>query len=301
MIGILASGGLCPGSNCVVHELVSQLADKKPIGILCGYKGIYEKKTKILHPKETLEYRNKGGCIIGVSRTKFETDKICTNLHDMNISQLYVIGGNGTQSGAHEIASSTDIQVIGIPKTIDNDIPYVDVSFGFYSAIDSVLRQIDSAYIEATASNAISIIEIMGSDSGSLGYYSTIAYGKVDIVLYPEFPFDKHKLLNEIKKLYTSKNHCVIVVCEGVKRNIGEYLYRHIKRHITTIPITLVHSSSLCRTIDPCAFDLHYCTILAHKAVEEMNKGNTDICVTQAQNVELKHIYKKIKTLNEIR
>ena len=296
MNAIVTSGGLCPGLNCVVHELTKNHRSKNIIGFIKGYKGLLNKQYITLDTDYTSRYRNTGGCLLGSSRVDFDCDMISNAITDMNIDKLYVVGGNGSLSGAHTLAQTlrNRTQVVGIPTTIDNDIPHVEASFGFHSALVKTLEAINSIEIECNAYDAIGIVQVMGRDSGFIGHYSSVCHGNVDITLVPENKLNMTKFLDDVENIYDKKQKCLIVVSEGVSKNIGEQLYNTLKLHFSNVAFKYIDPSYIVRTVEPCAYDLLYCTNLAKEAYK---CKETDVCVTNDGCVPLEKIYNKTKYL----
>ncbi|CAL4965778.1 unnamed protein product [Urochloa decumbens] len=182
---IVTCGGLCPGLNTVVRELVCGLYDMygvtSVVGIEGGYKGFYSKNTIPLTPKSVNDIHKRGGTILGTSRGGHDTAKIVDCLQDRGINQVYIIGGDGTQKGASVIYEEVrrrglKCSVVGVPKTIDNDIAVIDKSFGFDTAVEEAQRAINAAHVEAeSAENGIGVVKLMGRNSGFIAMYATLA------------------------------------------------------------------------------------------------------------------------------
>lgn len=208
---IVTCGGLCPGLNVVIREIVMTLhfnyESPEIYGIQWGYKGFYSNPDKNwvrLTPASVKSIHKLGGTILGSSRGGFDKDMILDSLLARNVNQVYIIGGDGTHRGINELIKRSIerrmvISFIGIPKTIDNDIPIIDQSFGFNTACEVAERMIDAAYVEATnAVNGVGLVKLMGRYSGFIARNACLAQGNVDICLIPELPFE----LNGPKGLY---------------------------------------------------------------------------------------------------
>lgn len=173
---IVTCGGLCPGLNTVIREIVSSLSYmygvKKILGIDGGYRGFYAKNTIPLDSKVVNDIHKRGGTVLGTSRGGHDTTKIVDSIQDRGINQVYIIGGDGTQRGASAIFEEIrrrglKVAVVGIPKTIDNDIPVIDKSFGFDTAVEEAQRAINAAHVEAMSNeNGIGFVKLMGRYSG---------------------------------------------------------------------------------------------------------------------------------------
>jgi 6-phosphofructokinase 1 len=199
---IVTCGGLCPGLNVVIREIVMSLyynyEAKEIWGVKWGYKGFYSGDDcwMKLEPKVVKNIHKLGGTILGSSRGGFDADKILNSLEARGINQVYVIGGDGTHRGCNalikrSIERKMVISFVGIPKTIDNDIPIIDSSFGFNTSCEVAARMIEAAYVEATnAQNGVGLIKLMGRYSGFIARNAALANGNVDICLVPELSFE---------------------------------------------------------------------------------------------------------------
>ncbi|KAJ6698872.1 ATP-DEPENDENT 6-PHOSPHOFRUCTOKINASE [Salix purpurea] len=179
---IVTCGGLCPGLNTVIREIVYSLYHmygvSRVLGIEGGYRGFYARNTTALTPKVVNDIHKRGGTILGTSRGGHDTSKIVDSIQDRGINQVYIIGGDGTQKGASVIFEEIrrrglKVVVAGIPKTIDNDIPVIDKSFGFDTAVEEAQRAINAAHVEAeSVENGIGLVKLMGRYSGMLQFSS---------------------------------------------------------------------------------------------------------------------------------
>ncbi|XP_020099766.1 ATP-dependent 6-phosphofructokinase 3-like [Ananas comosus] len=230
---IVTCGGLCPGLNTVIREIVCGLYDMygvtKILGIEDGYKGFYARNTVTLTPKSVNDIHKRGGTILGTSRGGHDTLKIADSIEDRGINQVYIIGGDGTQKGASVIFEEIKMRglkvaVAGIPKTIDNDIAVIDKSFGFDTAVEEAQRAINAAHVESeSVENGIGLVKLMGRYSGFIAMYATLASRDVDCCLIPESPFyleGKGGLLEYIEKRLKENGHMVIVVAEGAGQQL---------------------------------------------------------------------------------
>ncbi|XP_047972672.1 ATP-dependent 6-phosphofructokinase 6-like [Salvia hispanica] len=308
---IVTCGGLCPGLNTVIREIVHSLdymyGATKVLGIDGGYRGFYSKNTKPLSPKIVNDIHKRGGTILGTSRGGHDTMKIVDSIQDRGINQVYIIGGDGTQKGAaviYEEIRKRGLKVIvaGIPKTIDNDISVIDKSFGFDTAVEEAQRAINAAHVEAeSAENGIGVVKLMGRYSGFIAMYATLASRDVDCCLIPESPFyleGQGGLFEYIAKRLKENGHMVIVVAEGagedllsakneqdasgnkLLQDIGLWLSQRIKEHFSKqqkLPITLkyIDPTYMIRAIPSNASDNVYCTLLAQSAVHGAMSGFT--------------------------
>ena len=184
--GIITCGGLCPGLNDVIRSIVKELEIwykvKKVWGFRFGYQGLAqnpEYPPVLLSPDEVEDIHTRGGTILGSSRGNPPIDEMIQSLEDKGINILFCIGGDGTLKGAHALAEEIEkrgleISIIGIPKTVDNDIPFVEKSFGFQTAVEEASKALDCVHVEATCTpHGIGIVKLMGRDAGFITAYAT--------------------------------------------------------------------------------------------------------------------------------
>jgi phosphofructokinase-like protein len=223
-IGILTGGGDCPGLNAVIRAVVRKSLkdnDNEVIGILEGWRGILEKKTIRLDRNKVAGIVHKGGTIIKTSRTnplKIENGiaKIITNIEIMEIDALIVIGGEDTM-GVAKILFEKGVKVVGIPKTIDNDISGTDYTFGFDTAVNIAMEAIDRVHTTAESHNRVLVVEVMGRHTGWIALEAGVA-GGADVILIPEKPVDVEAVCDIIKKRHKEgKDFSIVVVAEGAK------------------------------------------------------------------------------------
>lgn len=244
---IVTCGGICPGVNVVIREIVMMLWHgykvREIYGVKYGFKGFWkttsgEDTFVRLVPRYTEgEYSSaknvisvshlhtQGGTILGSSRGKFDVEKIVEELVCREINQVYVIGGHGAFRGLVELSEllkkrKIEISLIGIPKTIDNDIQIIDKSFGFDTAVEIAMWAIHCADAEAnSAEYGVGLVRVMGRYAGHIAMHAALANRDVNICLIPESPFDVYGekgLLEYVMKRVRERHHCVIVIAEGV-------------------------------------------------------------------------------------
>ncbi|MFH1100530.1 MAG: ATP-dependent 6-phosphofructokinase [Methanobacteriota archaeon] len=222
-IGILTGGGDCPGLNAVIRALVRKSIQNRwvTVGIRNGWKGLIEGDIFPLTALDVSGILTKGGTILGTSRTnpfkeQTDVDKLLQNLTKFNIDALVAIGGEDTLGVAlklHQIG----IPVVGVPKTIDNDLSGTDFTFGFDTAVSIATEAIDRLHSTAESHHRVMVIEVMGRHAGWIATMSGIA-GGADQILIPEKPFDIEEVCNSIKARYEKgKTFSIIVVSEGAK------------------------------------------------------------------------------------
>ena len=228
--GILTSGGDCPGLNAAIRGVARTAIEQygmQVIGIEQGYRGLIEKKYHELTPADLTGLLARGGTILGTSREKpFKTveknpetgltavESIKKNYKELGLDALVVLGGNGTLTTA-SLLKKEGLNVIGLPKTIDNDLPLTDVTFGCHTAVSVATESIDRLHSTAHSHNRVMVIEVMGHKAGWLGLYSGIAGGG-DIILIPEIPYKISSIAEHVQKRVNSGHpFSIVVVAEG--------------------------------------------------------------------------------------
>ena len=315
---ILTAGGLCPGLNHVIKGLVEILSFDYGIrtiyGIRYGYRGLAARHslTPMLLDTEVVDtIHTLGGTILGSSRGQQDTSEMVDTLRRMNINLLFCIGGDGSLRAARDLAiecrkRKLAISIVGIPKTIDNDLNFVGRSFGFETAVTATSPVIESAHMEAKGTiNGIGLIKLMGRDSGFITAYATVANPVVNFCLIPEDPFTmegENGLLKALERRLNYKSHAVIVVAEGAgqelikgeeqtrdasgnlrKKDIGEFLRQQFEAHFkklgTEISIKYIDPSYSIRSIPAVGADAIRCYMLARGAVHAAMAGRTNCVV----------------------
>jgi len=273
-IGILSAGGDCPGINATIRgvgKTASAYFEMEVIGIKSGFSGLLENDYIPLDYNALSGLLNLGGTVLGTSREKpfrnpdgVPNEKphiIVENYRKLGLDCLVCIGGNGTQRTAYRL-SQMGINVIGIPKTIDNDVWGTDISFGFYTAVDIATEAIDRLHSTASSHKRVMIIELMGHKAGWITLYAGMA-GGADIILLPELGYDIEKvnqaILDRVKK---GKPYSIVAVCEGM--NVDNKLIE-AGTGIETRKTTLGYVQ---RGGSPSAFDRNLATRLGGHATE---------------------------------
>lgn len=317
-IGIVTCGGLCPGLNDVIRGLVMtayyRYGVREIFGYRYGYQGLVkgcEHHPLELNPELVSHIHEDGGTILGSSRGPQDPEKIVDELQSRGINILFTIGGDGTLRGAMAISEALDRRghecaVVGIPKTIDNDVKFIDQSFGFETAYSEAVESIFAAHMEAEgAYNGIGLVKLMGRHSGFIACHAAMAASHVNFVLIPEVPFCLDGDCGLLKCLQTrleSRRHAVIVVAEGAGQDlfpaselqldasgnkklmdIGGLLQRRIKEHFEEIdmPYSLkyIDPSYIIRSVPTRPPDSVYCWRLAENAVHAAMCGKTEMVV----------------------
>ncbi len=318
-VGIVTAGGLCPGLNHVIKGLVEILmfdyGIKTIYGIRYGYAGLVPRfgyKPTMLDTDSVDTIHEHGGTMLGSSRGQQDTGELVDALARMNINLLFCIGGDGSLRCARDIADECkkrklSISVIGIPKTIDNDLHFVGRSFGFETAVAEATQIIKAAHTEAKGTfNGIGLVKLMGRDSGFIAAYATLANPVVNFCLIPELDFEldgPHGLLSALTCRFDRfKDHAVIVVAEGagqrhikdsdvhkdlsgnvLKKDIGEYLRQsitgHFKKSKTIASVKYFDPSYTIRSVPAKGTDAIRCYMLARNAVHAAMAGRTNCVV----------------------
>ncbi len=229
-IGVLTGGGDCPGLNPVIRAVVRRafLEGYETVGIKNGWKGLIENDAEALDLKAVSGILPKGGTILGTSRTnpykKLEDVlKIKDNYKNLGLSALIAIGGEDTLGVASKLCKE-GLNVVGVPKTIDNDLSGTDYSFGFDTAVNIATECIDRLHTTAESHHRIMVVEVMGRHAGWIATESGIA-GGADIILIPEIPIDIEEVCSLIKKRHgRGKNFSIVVVAEGAEFKQGTKL-----------------------------------------------------------------------------
>ena len=315
---ILTAGGLCPGLNDVIRALVMTLhyryGVRNILGVKYGYQGLLPEFGHELVPLDArivAHIHEFGGTILGSSRGSGSVEEMVDSLERLNISILFCIGGDGTLKGAHAISGEAKkrglkIAVVGIPKTIDNDIGMVARSFGFETAVAVASEVIRSAHTEAVgAPFGVGLVKLMGRDSGFIAATAALAQSDANYVLIPEIDFDLDGpggLLNHLEKRLDRRGHAVIVVAEGagqkffedagqnkdasgniLHKDIGAYLADRIKAYYTDrkkeLNLKYIDPSYIIRSAPANASDQVYCSFLGQKAVHAAMAGKTDLLI----------------------
>lgn len=233
---IVTCGGVSPGLNNVlrsaVHELAANYGVEEIFGIRYGYKGLNPAigdPPMPLTPENVEGIEEDGGTILGTSRGAVDVKIMVDFLKRERINILLCVGGDGTQHGAHEIFEEVQkrklpLAIVGIPKTIDNDLPYVYRTFGFTTAIEKAKEILDCAHNEATSAlNGVGLVKLMGRNAGFIACGAALANQQVNFVLIPEVPFKlegEHGFFNALRKRLLARRHAVVVVAEGAGQDI---------------------------------------------------------------------------------
>lgn len=313
--GIVTCGGLCPGLNDVIRAIVLSLYHhygvKKVYGFRYGYEGLVRRcghEPLELTPKAVNRVHELGGSILGSSRGPQDPAEMVQTLKEMNVKILFAIGGDGTLRGAQAISDEATrqglaISVIGIPKTIDNDISFVQRTFGFETAVTEARRATYAANTEAEAArNGIGLVKLMGRDSGFIAAYAVLVNSQVNFCLVPEVPFRLERFLAALQSRIDRRGHAVIVVAEGAGQDligrtneqdasgnvkygdVGVFLRDAIKNHFkrtgTEVSIKYIDPSYVIRSVPATPDDSAFCLLLGQSAVHAGMSGRTNMVVS---------------------
>lgn len=322
---VVTCGGLCPGINDVIRALYMELhyryRVKDVIGIRYGYTGLVPRigvPPVHIMPNMVENIHREGGTFLGSSRGPQDPKEMVDFLERERIDMLFVIGGDGTQRGALDIAKEIerrkiDIAVIGIPKTIDNDIAYVERSFGFNTAVSIAKEVLGTGHEEARgAYNGVAVVKLMGRNSGFIAAMAAIANGDANYVLIPEVPFDmdgERGFLKILERRLEERKHALVVVAEGagqdILRNdeaskrfdpsgnvilgdIGTYLRDRISKAFSTgwnaATVKYIDPSYVIRSSPANADDSIFCAKLAYNAAHAAMSGRTKMVVSLWNN-----------------
>lgn len=315
---IVTCGGLCPGLNVVIREIVMTLYYNYSVseiyGIFGGYRGFYSKECiKKLTPNDVANIHSTGGTLLKTSRGGWDLEKIVNSLEKNGFNQLYVVGGDGTHRGIKVLVDEIDrrglpIFIAGIPKTIDNDIPIIDKSFGFDTSVEEAQRAIESANTEANSVEyGLGLVKLMGRNSGFIAMQASNANRNVNLCLIPESEYElngPNGVYEYISQRLQIKHHAVVVVAEGaasscmdeklvssgtdasgnaILYDIGKHLkdgiVKYCKNKGINITLKYIDPTYMIRTVPAISSDKILCAALSQAAVHGTFAGFTGFSV----------------------
>ncbi len=338
-VGIVTCGGICPGINNVIRGITMTLHYGYNVagiyGFTYGYAGLnpeFGYPVIELSPDKVREIHTDGGTLLGTSRGAQDPEMIIDTLERMNIRLLFTVGGDGTFRGALKLHEEIErrglkIGVIGVPKTIDNDIPLVDKTFGFETAVGLAAQAIESAYAEASSlRNGIGLVKLMGRHSGFIAANAALAAPNVNLVLIPELPFDldgENGLFGYLAQRFSTNRSTVIVVAEGAGQrhltvdgatdasgnlklaDIGVFLKTQINEKFkgrVGFSLKYIDPSYMIRSAPASATDSIFCGYLAQDAVHAGLSGRTGMAVGRSfgvfTHIPLRQLVAKRKTVD---
>ena len=315
--GIVTCGGLCPGLNDVIRSLFLQLHHaygvKEVLGFRGGYQGLDPARGAepiVLTPEFVDGIHQQGGTVLGTSRGPVDMGLAVDNLIRRGVNIVFTIGGDGTQRGGNALFQEAKtrghaLAVVGIPKTVDNDVAFVARTFGYLTAVEEAAKVLDCAHTEChSVHNGISLVKLMGREAGFIAAGAAIASQDVNFVLVPEVPFKlegDRGFLATLKTRVLKRRHALIVVAEGAGqhlldsrderdasgnlklRDIGLYLRQRIEAFFKSenIPITFRYfdPSYLIRSVPADAEDAILCDLFARNAVHAAMAGRTGVVI----------------------
>jgi 6-phosphofructokinase 1 len=316
---IVTCGGLCPGINNVirglVHILLLQYRIQEVLGIRYGFAGMAPggHEPMVLSLNEVESIHEHGGTYLGTSRGPQDVGKMLRFLKERGVQVLFAIGGDGTQRGANALAEAAkaaqmELAIVGIPKTIDNDLEYVEKTFGFETAFTVANQVLRAAHAEAKgAYNGLAIVKLMGRHSGYITTLAALANGNVNYCLVPECPFDLEGpkgLLASLEERLERRRHAVIAVAEGAGQDLLQEeaaklgrdasgnprladigiglktaIEAHFARRAVPINVRYIDPSYIIRSTPATANDAVFCLQLAHQAAHAAMSGRTAMLV----------------------
>jgi len=325
---IVTCGGLCPGLNDVIRAVVRTLWYRYNVrritGVRYGFTGFlpeFNIPTIDLNPTVVDDIHKMGGTMLGSSRGNGKrVEEIVDSLERMNINLLFIIGGDGTQRASYDIGEEVlkrgmKISVVGIPKTIDNDLLFTERTFGFETAVAKAVTAVEAAHVEAkSANNGVGLVKVMGRDSGYIAASTALSSNEANFVLIPEVPFDLHGpngLLSHVEERLRTRQHAVIIVAEGAGQeyveipdgadksgnklygDIGKFLADEIKKHLTgkgmDFALKYIDPSYIIRASEALPSDSLYCARLGASAVHAAMAGKTK-CLVSLMNTHFVHL-----------
>jgi 6-phosphofructokinase 1 len=313
--GIVTCGGLCPGLNNVIRSLFFELYHGYGVAEVLGFRGGYAgldpsrgAEPVVITPEFVDTIHQHGGTILGTSRGPVDTRVAVDNLVARGVNILFTVGGDGTQRGGNELYQEASrrghaLSVVGVPKTIDNDVAFVSRTFGFFSAVEEAARVLDRAHTEArSVPGGIGLVKLMGRHAGFITAGATVASQDVNFALIPEMPFTLDAFLSALKQRMLTKSHAVIAVAEGagqgllaadpgardasgnVKlKDVGPYLREQIEAYFKAegIPVMLRYfdPSYQIRSRAANSEDAILCDLFARHAVHAAMAGKTGVVI----------------------
>lgn len=316
--GICTCGGLCPGLNDVIRAVVRCLWNRYGVrdirGFQFGYKGFFKEEgyeTIALDPVNVDEIHKIGGSFLGTSRGGGQrVSEIVDTIQEMGINMMFIIGGDGTQRGSLDISNEVEkrglkCSIIGIPKTVDNDLQFIDRSFGFETAVQRAKEAVASIHMEARSQiNGIGLVKLMGRESGFIATAAALASHEANFCLIPEVPYDMdgpNGFLEHLEKRLIEHHHAVIIVAEGAGQDlltktnqtdasgnikladIGTFMRDQItayfKKKSFHINLKYIDPGYQIRASVTTASDSIYCERLGNNAVHAAMAGKTKIVI----------------------
>lgn len=314
---VVTCGGLCPGLNSIIREvtkcLIFQYGVNDILGIEFGYNGLSDPlkyPPRHLDTEYVREIHMKGGSVLQAGRGGFDAEKICDNLDKMGVNMLFVIGGDGTQAAANLLyleakKRNMPLSIVGVPKSIDNDVLHFDRTFGFDSAVATANQVIRNAWVEATSCyRGVGIVKLMGRDAGFVAMNTALSSTIVDLCLIPEVKFKMEDVHTHIDDVLARKGFMVIAVAEGagqdivstgkkdatghtVYGDIGTYLRDDLNKYLKASGgrSFYIDPSYIIRSVPADPNDHIFCGRMARDAVHTAMRGYSGVCVGPMHNI----------------
>lgn len=316
--GIVTCGGLCPGLNNVIRSLFLELHHaykvKEVLGFRGGYQGLDPAKGNdpvVLTPEFVHSIHKQGGTVLGTSRGPVDILKAVDNLIQREVNIIFTVGGDGTQRGGNELFQEAKkrgypLAVVGVPKTIDNDVAFVARTFGYMTAVSEASRVLSHAHNEAiSVANGIALVKLMGRHAGFVAAGATVACQDVNFALLPEMSFKldgQNGFLEALKKRLIDRSHAMVVVAEGAgqdlfaaeeskkddsgnvkAKDIGLFLKDAIEKYFKSenIPVVIryIDPSYIVRSSAANSEDAILCDMFARNAVHAAMAGKTGLVI----------------------
>ncbi len=316
--GIVTCGGLCPGLNDVIRSLFLELHHaygvKEVLGFRGGYQGLDPEATEppiVLTPEFVDDIHTAGGTVLGTSRGPVDVGRAVDNLIAREVNLLFVVGGDGTQRGGNALFQEArrrghPLAVVGVPKTVDNDVAFVTRTFGYLTAVQEACNVLDRAHTEArSVHNGVSLVKLMGRHAGFIAAGATVANQDVNFTLIPEVPFQldgDNGFLSALKRRVLARAHAVVVVAEGAGQDllesasterdasgnvklgdIGLFLRQRIETHFKQENVAIVmryfDPNYIIRSSPANAEDSILCDLFARHAVHAAMAGKTGLVI----------------------
>jgi 6-phosphofructokinase 1 len=316
--GIVTCGGLCPGLNNVIRSLFLELHHaygvKEVLGFQGGYQGLDPVKGKeplVMTTEFVNKIHKEGGTVLGTSRGPVDIPTAVDNLIKRGVNMIFAVGGDGTQRGGNALFQEAKkrgyaLAVVGVPKTIDNDVPFVSRTFGYLTAVSEASKVLHNAHNEArSVENGIALVKLMGRHAGFVAAGATVANQDVNFVLLPELPFKlegPHGFLAALKERIMSRSHALVVVAEGAgqdlfasdelvkddsgnikSKDIGLFLRDRIEKYFKSenIPVVMryIDPSYIVRSSAANSADAILCDMFARSAVHAAMAGKTGLVI----------------------
>ncbi len=315
--GIVTCGGLCPGLNNVIRSIFLELHHsygvREVLGFRDGYRGLDPARCReplVLTPDLVDDIHQEGGTLLGTSRGPVDTDIAVDNLIRLGVNMLFTVGGDGTQRGGNDLFQEArrrghPMAVVGVPKTIDNDVAFVARTFGFLTAIEEAAKVLKCAHTEAHSTpNGIALVKLMGRHAGFIAAGATIASQDVNFCLVPEIPFrldGDGGFLAALKRRLLARSHALIVVAEGAGQDLlegaggkdasgnvkladiglflRERIAAYLKKEGVDAPIRYFDPSYVIRSVCADSEDAILCDQYARNAVHAAMAGKTGVVI----------------------